>query len=311
MNEKLTTDALSTPPKPPSAASDAAIDAAPTSPATQSPPAAGAAPPLPVTVSPATPSHTPTQLAARLGPVGILGILWVALPPLCSIPLFYYMPQISEWLKGHEGTGWWIYCGCFAVLAGFAFLPTYAQSALGGYAFGTLWGVPAALLGFGGASLIGYATATMVSGDRVEKLIEEKPRWKAIREALIGRAPTDSRGILPPTERPGFWRTTALVALIRMPPNSPFALTNLVLASVKVPLPCFVLGTVAGMAPRTALAVFLGSLVQGQLTKASLEQAAPGWVWWTGLIVSVLAVLLVAAIISHVAKRALSKVTGI
>jgi uncharacterized membrane protein YdjX (TVP38/TMEM64 family) len=286
LNVKPTTDAPSTPPEPASA-------------------------PLPVTTTPAAPSQLPKDLAARLGPVGILGILWVALPPLCSIPLFYYMPQISEWLKGHESSGWWIYTGAFAVLAGFAFLPTYAQSALGGYAFGTAYGIPAALLGFGGASLIGYATASMVSGDRVEKIIEEKPRWKAIREALLGRAPSDSRGILPPTERPGFWRTTALVALIRMPPNSPFALTNLVMASVKVPLPCFVLGTVAGMAPRTALAVFLGSLVQGKLTKASLEDAAPGWVWWTGLVVSVLAVLLVAGIISHVAKRALSKVTGI
>ncbi len=241
------------------------------------------------------------ELARSLGPTGVLGVLWTALPPLCSIPLFVYMPEIASWLKGHESLGVVIYTVAFAVLAGAALLPTYAQSALGGYAFGLAIGAPAALLGFGAGSLIGYLIARSVSRDRVEQLIETQPKWRAIRNALLGS--TDDAGVRTPA---GFWKTTGMVALIRMPPNSPFALTNLVLASVKVPLGSFVLGTMLGMAPRTTIAVFIGSLVEGALTEDNLKRMAPAWVWYVGIAVSVGIMVIIATI----AQKALNRVTA-
>jgi uncharacterized membrane protein YdjX (TVP38/TMEM64 family) len=211
------------------------------------------------------------------------------------------MPQIADWLKGHGTFGVVLYAVTFAVLAGVALLPTYAQSALGGYAFGLAVGAPAAIVGFGVASLIGFGIARRVSRDRVEQLIETQPKWRAIREALLG--PTDDAGVRTPA---GFWKTTGMIALIRMPPNSPFALTNLVLASVKVPLGSFVLGTMIGMAPRTTIAVFIGSLVEGALTEDNLKQVAPAWLWYVGIAVSIGIMVFIALI----AQKALNSVTA-
>jgi uncharacterized membrane protein YdjX (TVP38/TMEM64 family) len=47
-----------------------------------------------------------------------------------------------------------------------------------------------------------------------------------------------------------------IVTLIRVPPSSPFAVTNTVMAATRVPVIPFVLGTVIGIAPRTAAVVY-------------------------------------------------------
>jgi uncharacterized membrane protein YdjX (TVP38/TMEM64 family) len=236
------------------------------------------------------------QLIRDCGPVGVLAVLWTALPPVCSIALFTYMPTISAYLKSHEGSGPFIYSGAFAVLAGIGCLPTYAQSGLGGYAFGWQVGIPAALAGFAGAAVIGYGIARAVSGERVARLIQADPRARAVRDALV--RDRDAGG--------GFWSTLGMVALLRSPPNSPFSLGNLAMAAAKVPFWPFVLGTVIGMAPRTAVAVVIGSLVAGALTKESLDQAAPRWVWIAAIIISVAIFLL----IGWIAQRAVNKVTA-
>ncbi len=210
------------------------------------------------------------------------------------------MPTISAWLKSHGHLGLTAYIVAFAVLAGIALLPTYAQSALGGFAFGITLGLPAALLGFGGGAIIGYEIASRASGQRVEKIIAEKPRWKAVRDAFAG--PRDADG----TARPhGFWKTLGMVTLFRIPPNSPFALMNFVMASVHVPRLPFVLGTMLGMAPRSAAAVVIGAGVKS-MTKDELESAMPRWVWIVGVILTLAVVVLVC----WLANRAVKKITA-
>jgi uncharacterized membrane protein YdjX (TVP38/TMEM64 family) len=78
------------------------------------------------------------------------------------------------------------------------------------------------------------------------------------------------------------------------------------MAAAKVPLLPFVVGTVLGMAPRTAIAVFIGSLVQGKLTRSTLDQAAPAWVWYVGIALS----LAIFILIGRLAQRAVERVTG-
>jgi hypothetical protein len=55
-----------------------------------------------------------------------------------------------------------LYLAAFAVLGGLALLPTYAQSLLGGWAFGFAGGLPVVLAGFAGAALVNYAIAARV-----------------------------------------------------------------------------------------------------------------------------------------------------
>lgn len=240
---------------------------------------------------PTAPSPAPPEgLAARLGPAGVLGVLWAFFPAVCGSFLLVYADKVGLWLRGHEANGPYIYTAGFILLSGLGLLPTYAVAILGGWAFGLAVGLPAALAGFFGGSLIGYGISRFASGDRVEKIIAEKPAWRAIRDALIGGS---------------FLKTLAIVTLVRLPPNSPFALTNLVLASVRVPLLIYSLGTLLGMAPRTAVVLYIATLVRDMTAKDAAKQTP----WWYYVIMAA-ASLLVLVVIGAIAKSALRRVTG-
>ncbi len=230
-------------------------------------------------------------LFRQLGPAGKLGIAWTAMPPLAGLALLWKIEAVSQWLRSQGHLGIATYVLAFMVLAGLGMLPTYAQAILGGWCFGMAIGLPAALAGFAGASLIGYAIARTVSRHRVENLIAANPKSRAVREALIGH---------------GFFKTLGIVALLRLPPNSPFALTNLVMASAGVRLAPFLIGTLIGMMPRTALAVYLGSGLK-VLTQDSIREAEPSKAILIGGIVLTIIVVLV---IGQIASRAIARVTS-
>lgn len=262
------------------------------------------------TPTPISPEHTNPQpgpevpvdegflaIARRLGPTSVLAVVALSMPAIGGFVLLGYINTISDWLVSHDSMGLVIYIVAFAVLAGLALLPTYSQSILGGWAFGWALGIPAALAGFVGGALIGYFVARRAASDRVERLLDDKPRWKVVRDALIGS---------------GFWRTLVLVALIRLPPNSPFAAVNLLLSSVRVPIGAYGLGTLIGMTPRTAAAVWLGHTLRPQFASLSeaLESGKPPWLLIGGLVVTVVIVFVVLGLIGHVANRALARFTS-
>src|SRR5262249_53032885 len=83
--------------------------------------------------------------------------------------------------------------------------------------------------------------------------------------------------------------------------NSPFAVTNLVLASAGVRRGAYLLGTVLGITPRTMLTVFLGSQIH-DLTVESLK--TPKWV----VMLSIGLTVAVIVVIGAVAKRAVERV---
>ena len=240
------------------------------------------------------PPETPpaSSLVRSLGPTGLLGLAWTAAPAVCGTALLASLGPLSDWLLYHRPLGLVLYTVTFVLGAGLGFLPTYAQSILGGWVFGVAAGLPAALVGFTGGGLLGYQVARRVSNDRVEELIEANPKARAIREALVGRGP---------------WRTLLVVALLRLPPNSPFALTNLVMATTGVPLPAFVAGTFLGMLPRTAVAVALAaaaSATGAEDIQAFVRHRGP-WLLAAG----VLGGMAVLGVLGAIARRALSRVT--
>ena len=179
--------------------------------------------------------------ARRLAPLAIISLV---LPPLGAALLIGYLSRIGPWLQGLGGRGVALYVAGFAVLGGFALLPTYAPAILGGWAFGDRVGIPAALAGFVLAAAINYAWARRLSVVHATKLLAERPRWLAVRDALVGRS---------------WWKTVFVVSLIRVPPNSPFALSNGAMAAAQVPIGAYLVGTLIGLAPRTAIAVRAGS----------------------------------------------------
>lgn len=252
----------------------------------------------------AEPSESVGTVVRKLGPTAWLGLFWAILPPLGSIALFAYLNTIGTWLRGHQTEGLLLYAAAFAVLAGFALLPTYASAILGGWAFGFAYGFPAALAGFTGGAVIGFLIARAVGKDRAMNLINQHPKWRVVRDALVGGAPGEAAAGI---ARPHWFRTTAMVALIRLPPNSPFALTNLVMSAAQVPLLPFIIGTVLGMAPRTALVVFLAAQTQGMLAQEVAEERQPRWLYFTGILVSVAVLLIIAFIANRAVRRATAR----
>jgi uncharacterized membrane protein YdjX (TVP38/TMEM64 family) len=232
-----------------------------------------------------------TGVFERLGPAAWLGVAWAVMPALGGFVLLYNIRPVSEWLVSLGNGGVALYAGVFIVAAGLGLLPTYAQAFLGGWAFGPVVGTLAALLGFVGASCLGRPIATRIGQDRVDAELGRNRRARAVRDALVGSGPIKTLGI---------------VTLVRVPPNSPFSLTNLVLSTTRVPWWIYIVGTAVGMLPRTALVVWIASHVEGELTKEAMKQAREPWMLW----VSVLAALAVLLTLAHIGNKAIEKVTA-
>lgn len=227
------------------------------------------------------------KIFRRLGPAGILAVISMSLPVIGMWLLLGTMNRVGPWLQSHGSAGVALYIAGFAILAGLALLPTWVQAVLGGWAFKHVPGSAAAIAGYAGASIIGYLIARRASGDRVVKIIEERPKWRAVYDTLL---------------RSGFAKTLVIVTLIRVPPNSPFALTNLVLAATRVGPLAYILGTIIGMAPRTIVAACIGA----NLSELDLANTKETWVVIGGIVLAVI----VIAIIGTMANRAVAKVTA-
>ncbi len=223
----------------------------------------------------------------RLGPVAPLAVIAASFPAIGGFVLLGSLKWSGPWLQSHGETGILLYVLGFAVLAGLALLPTYAQAVLAGWAFGLTTGTVAALGGILGAASIGYVIARRASGNRVVQLVEEQPKWKAVYDTMI---------------RSGTAKALLIVTLLRVPPNSPFAITNLVMAACRVRPLTYLLGTLLGIAPRTVVAVLIGA------TGSELDFSKSSQTWF--FVGGIVTLLVVVGIIGVMANRAIARVTG-
>jgi len=258
----------------------------------------GAAGDPPVTTEAGGAPGDPGPAAAamrRLGGAAWLAVAWAVLPALGGFILLAQVEPASAWLRGLGGGALLVYVAVFTVSAGLGVLPTYAQAFFGGWAFGSVPGTLAALAGFVGASAIGRVIARTVARGKVLEEIDRHEKARAVRDALVGQGPL---------------RTLGIVTLVRVPPNSPFALTNGVLSTTGVPLWIYLVGTAVGMLPRTAVVVWLGAEFAQQfddsLSGAALKEARPGWYLPVAIVVSIAVVFALV----QIGQRAINTITG-
>ena len=226
----------------------------------------------------------------RLGVAAWLGVLWALLPALGGFILLARIAPASDWLRSFGDNATLVYIAAFTVTAGFGLLPTYAQAFVAGWAFGFVPGTLAALGGFVGASIVGRFVAKSLVRGKVNAEIDRHEKAAAVRDTLV---------------RSGPLKTLGIVTLVRIPPNSPFALTNGVLATTGVPLWSYVLGTAVGMLPRTAAVVWLGAQFEGVLSKDALNDAKPGW--WIPVALGV--AVAVFFVLYQIGQKAIRRVT--
>lgn len=233
----------------------------------------------------------PARITIReLGPASLLAVAWAVVPALLGVVVLVHLGTVATWL---EGPGVFVFALIFAVTSGLGLLPTYAQAVVGGWVFGAVLGIVGSLFGFVGGALVGWAVARLVARNRVGRIIDRHPHAAVIRSALIGR---------------GMWRTTGVVAMLRLPPNSPFALTNLAMAACGVPLLPYVMGTAAGMLPRTAIFVSAAAAASGggEDLQEFITQG-PGTMI---LIIGIVLLVAVLAILAAIGKRAVAQLAS-
>ena len=183
----------------------------------------------------------------------------LALPWAGIIGAAIFLPPHADSLRSAAVYLWLPYVALAGVAIGFAIAPTHLTSLLAGFFFGVAAGIPAALCAIAIGTIIGHAFARRLAKDRLREILD-RSRWGKV----LARHFIDSGGL----------RSLAAVALARIPPQVPFAVGNLLGASARVPLPPMVAGTVAGMSPRAAMAVWVGAelvaWVPGQKLPAGL-----------------------------------------
>ena len=233
----------------------------------------------------------------------ILGLVWAVTPAVLGFWALAEIGRIGEWLLGFEGPmlgselqqvplyGVLVYAFLFMVSSGFGVLPTYAQAILGGWIFGFWFGVPAALLGFTGGAAIGWVICRLISRNAVVHWINRTPKWSAIRHAFVDE---------------GFWKTLGIVILIRIPPNSPFSLTNLAMSAGGVRPGPYLLGTLIGMAPRTAIACGFAAAAASSGSSDIQEFVGDKGLW--PLVIGAVLLFVVFAILAQIGKKALKNV---
>ncbi len=245
--------------------------------------------PLPAPGAPRTASEIAIQAAKDLGHVSVLAAICATLPALGGFLLLGTMAGLKPRIETLGGGAPFLYAGAFAVACGFALMPTYAMSIAAGVFFGFLPGGLAAVAGVTLGAAIGYAWSALLARKKAMSVIDQDKRARAVRDALADR---------------GHIGTVGVVALLRVPPNSPFAITNLVMSATHVKFAPFIIGTAIGMAPRTLLAAWIGSGI-GDLVDAVKGGAGP----WklNGIGVSIAVALAVFWLFGRWSKQALAR----
>ena len=228
----------------------------------------------------------PAGLMRRLGASGPVAVALSFLPPLGGFVLLAALTSLGTQLRQYPETGWLGYFVATGLLMGLSLVPTYSCAILAGWAFGFALGCPLAVAAITAASVIAYAIGRGISRDRVLAVIHERPRWNAIHRALLD---------------PQAGRPLLVVMLLRLPPASPFALANFVLAAARVPLPTYLIGTFVGVIPRTALA----SWAAAELEQLRFENVMQTWMVAAGIAVAV-AVCVVLGVLSNRALRSIA-----
>ncbi|MFZ4642094.1 MAG: TVP38/TMEM64 family protein [Phycisphaerales bacterium] len=208
-------------------------------------------------------NHTTSKFRRNL--VIALGILWMLVPAFLGILLLTEIGPVGDWLRSQPNGKFFIFVGIFAITTGFGLLPPYAQAILGGWVFGAEYGTIAVMCGLLGGATIGFFFARIISGASIIGLIDRNPRGRVIRTALV---------------ESNQHRTFFLILLLRLPPNSPFAIANLAMGAAGVRALPFLAGTGIGMLPRTFF--ICGTAATAAATGAhDLQEllAKQGWGW--------------------------------
>jgi len=222
----------------------------------------------------------------ELGRLAPIALVTTFLPIVGSSILLAFAYPLGNWLRENWEIGAGLYVFGILIFCGLALLPTNVIGIIGGWAFGFYFGIALLISGIVSAAFASFLIHSRIVGDQLPKVFDAHPKANAIYQALLGQS---------------VWRTTLIIFLLRLSPAMPFALTNFLMASARVSVKSFLLGTFFGMLPRSSAVVFVGA----GLSELNFEDSQSSWLIISGIIATVISVF----IIGIISKRALVHLT--
>lgn len=217
---------------------------------------------------------TPIALATTVMPiVGGSFLLTIAYP-------------LAFWLKENWEIGAALFTLGVILFCGLSILATNIVGIMGGWSFGFELGITTLMIGIVSAATLSFLIHTRIVGDTLPHVFEHHPKAQVVYQALIGQSK---------------WRTALIIFLLRLSPAMPFALTNFLMASARVPLKSFIGGTFLGMLPRSSAVVFVGS----GLSELTFNDPQEAWLIVFGIVATIISIIF----ITIVARRALERMT--
>lgn len=176
----------------------------------------------------------------RKGIWEILYLIWMGLIPLSSsILLGYFGFNSVEAIRSFGLQELLLFWGAAIFILGLGFFPTTFFALFCGY----LWGIKAILplfFSYVMASLLGYGLAKAINGQQLLTYLRSKAKISGVLDNV--------------QQNSIYW-----VFLVRLSPIFPFAITNTLLAYLKVDFKSFLIGGSLGMLPRSLFALWVGS----------------------------------------------------
>jgi uncharacterized membrane protein YdjX (TVP38/TMEM64 family) len=230
----------------------------------------------------------PRRARPSLGRIALAALAAVALV-LLGRQAGAYVPRFAAWVDGLGVWGPVVFVLGYAV-AVIAFAPgallTLAAGAIFGLARGVVYVFVAAVLGSSGAFLV----SRYLARSAVEKRLAANPRFAAIDRA-VGR---EGRKI---------------VFLLRLSPLFPFNLLNYALGLTRVRFVDYLVASF-GMLPGTLLYVYYGKVAGDVAALAGGGAAEKGAGDYALLGLGLTATVVVTAVVTRTARRALAEATG-
>lgn len=206
------------------------------------------------------------------------------LPFIGSAVLLLVAFPLGYWLRENWEIGTPLFLFGVLLFCGLALLPTNIVGMIAGWAFSFDLGIAVLITGIIGAASISFLIHSRLVGDKLQHVFEAHPKAKVIHKALVGQS---------------VWRTTLIISLVRLSPAIPFALTNFLMASARVPLRSFVAGTFFGMLPRSSAVVFVGT----GLSELTFDKPQSSWLIIFGIIATIISVIVIGTISKHALER--------
>lgn len=220
----------------------------------------------------------------RLTPIAVLTAMMPAVGGTIFVMLFAY--SLGYWLRDNWQAGAPLFLLGIVVFCGLGILATNILGLLCGWAFGLALGLPLMMTGIVAAATLSFYLHGRIAGERLPSVFEKHRKAQAVFRALVGQS---------------FRRTTTIIFLLRLSPAMPFALTNFLMASARIPIKSFVVGTFFGMLPRTGAVVVVGA----GLSELSFNDPQEAWLIVFGILITLVTIV----VISVIAKRALERAT--